>query len=122
MLNQIEREPRRKLLETCSFHFVIFFDEEDRPIGFELADENEAHVLKWKRGDRAKYFGVRNSGKGYGNHDRIYVNGAFRPEAVLAELEQKGKNIRPEVMAVLREGIEAYVLPDYLKATERSQS
>lgn len=105
MLGQNAREPGRKLLETRSFHFTIFVDERDEITGFDLADRDEDHVLKWRRGRRPVYYRVANRGKGYHNHNDVLLNGRFSPAEVVAELDSLGSNIRREVKAVLLEGI-----------------
>jgi hypothetical protein len=108
MLGQHANEPRRKLLETRSFHFVLFLDDRDQIAGFELTDEDERHLFRWRRGRRPQFYGVQNVGKGYHNHDEVLINGAFQAGPVIAEVTRAGHNIRPEVRDVLLEGVRAY--------------
>src|SRR3954466_10933124 len=58
MLGQNPDEPSRKLLETESFHFTVFIDASNEICGFDLADEHEAHLLKWQRGKSPRYYRV----------------------------------------------------------------
>lgn len=108
MIRQNAGDFSRKLLETRSCHFVIFFDEEGGIVGFDLEDRNSVHLFQWRRGRGAKFYGVANVGRGYDNHDEVHVNGRFASAEVIAELKMFGQNIRSEVRDVLTEGINAY--------------
>lgn len=108
MIRQNSGDFSRKLLETCSCHFVIFFDEEGSIVGFDLEDRNSVHLFEWRRGRGAKFYGVANVGAGYHNRDEVHVNGHFASAEVIAELNICGQNIRSEVRDVLTEGINAY--------------
>lgn len=107
MLGQNANEPARKLLETEAFHFTIYFDEQDRIIGFDLTDRDEAHLLKWRRGRLPIYYGVTNEGRGYHNRNEVFLDGKFASAAVEAELNGPGRNLQRHVRAVLLEGIHA---------------
>ncbi len=107
MIGQNAKDPGRKLLETRSYHFTIFVDEQEQIFGFDLTDRDEDHLLRWRRGRPPVFYGIANVGKGYHNRNEVYVNGSFSPAAVAAELESHGQNIRSEVRAVLLEGINA---------------
>ena len=108
MIRQNENEPRRKLLETAAFHFVVFVDGEERIVGFDLEDREGDHFFQWRKGRRPEFYRVQNFGKGYHNHDQVFVNGRFVSDEVIAELKTHGHNIRSEVRDVLLEGINAY--------------
>ncbi len=105
MIAQNAKDPSRKLLETQSYHFTLFFDDNQKIIGFDLTDRDEAHLLKWRSDRPPVYYGVANVGKGYNNHHTVFINGRFAAAPVMAELESRGQNIRREVRAVLRDGI-----------------
>jgi hypothetical protein len=108
MIRQNLGDVSRKLLETRSYHFVVFLNSEHEIDGFELTDRDETHMLKWKRGKASYYYSVKNVGRGYANHDQILKNGVFDPNPVIEELSSIGKNIRSDVLPTLLEGIAAY--------------
>jgi len=108
MIRQNANEPKRKLLETRSFHFTVFLDENVRIVGFDMEDRNATHLLQWRRGRKPRFYGVANVGKGYQNRDEVYENGAFNSTDAVAELKSFGGNIRSEVCDVLLTGISDY--------------
>lgn len=108
MIRQNTGDSRRKLLETKSLHFVIFFDDDNRIVGFDLEDYDYTHLYQWRRGKRPEFYGVANIGKSYHNRDEVFLNGRFPAAEVAAELGACGQNIRGEVCAVLLEGINAH--------------
>ena len=108
MIWQHANEPNRKLIETRSWHFTVFINESEEICGFELADADQSHLLKWWRGERPVFYRVENIGKGYHNRDELRLNGDFQADGVIAELVHAGGNIRPHVRKVLLDGISAY--------------
>ncbi len=108
MIRQNINEAGRKLLETESYHFVVFLDDDGSIVGFDLVDRDIEHLFEWRRGKSPKFYGVTNVGKGYHNRDEVYLNDRFDPKKVLAELKQRGGNIRTDVRTVLIEGINSY--------------
>lgn len=112
MSRQNNGDPRRKLLETQSFRFVVFIDDEERIVGFDLEDRDSAHLFQWRQGHQPVFYGVANVGRGYHNRDEVYVNGRFSAAAVATELTACGDNIRRDVRDILLEGINAYISKD----------
>jgi hypothetical protein len=108
LIRQNAGEPRRKLVETTTLHFIIFFDDRNEITGFELSDRNDLHILTWKRGRTASYFGVNNVGTGYANRDEIVVNGVFPQQEVLEEFLQCAGNLKDDVRRILEEGLRSY--------------
>lgn len=108
MIRQNANEPKRKLLESHSLHFVIFLDEHAHIVGFDLEDEDSSHLFQWRRGRRPQFYGVANVGKGCHNRDEVYANGSFDVAGAVAELTARGHNIRDKVREVLIAGLNAY--------------
>ena len=108
MIRQNAGEGHRKLLETRSLHFVVFFDDEYRIVGFDLEDCGYTHLYQWRRGRRPVFYRIANVGQSYHNRDEVYLNGRFPAAQVAAELETCGGNIRDDVRELLLEGINAY--------------
>jgi hypothetical protein len=108
MIRQNDDEEVRKLLETQTFHFIVFMNRDGQITGFDLEDRDFAHLLQWRRGRLSSFYGVANVGKGHHNRDEIYVNGSFDPTDVISELTKFGGNIRNEVRELLLEGIAGY--------------
>jgi hypothetical protein len=108
MIRQNADDHRRKLLETRSFHFVIFLDGRGGIVGFDLEDRDSSHLFQWRKGRRPKFYGVANVGKGYHNRDEVYINGRFTSADAVTELNKYGQNIRSEVRCTLLEGISSY--------------
>lgn len=111
LIRQNHAEPRRKLIETTSLHFLIFFDERNEITGFELSDRDDRHMLTWGLGRPASYFGVENVGRGYANRDEIVINGEFPRDEVLREFTTCSVNLTERTRSLLEEGIRAYCQP-----------
>jgi hypothetical protein len=101
MLSQSSREPRRKLVETRTYHFTLFLDENNTITGFDLTDRDEEHVLKCREGKLPIYYRLSNVERGYHNHNAAFHNGRFAAEPVIADIEARGHNLREEVRAKL---------------------
>lgn len=112
LIRQNHAEPRRKLIETTSLHFIIFFDERNEITGFELSDRDDRHLLTWGVGRPASYFGVKNIGTGYANRDEIVINGEFPQDEVLREFKACSLNLTEHTRRILEEGMRSYCKPD----------
>jgi hypothetical protein len=108
MIWQHANEPNRKLVETRSWHFTVFVDAHEQICGFEVADADESHLLKWRRGEPPVAYAVENIGKGYHNRHELTVEGKFAVADAISELNRVGANIRPQVYTILLEGLSAY--------------
>lgn len=108
LIRQNAGEPRRKLVETTTLHFIVFLDDRNEITGFELSDRNDLHILTWKRGRTASYFGVNNIGRAYANRDEIVINGLFPQEEVLKEFLECSGNLKEGVRLIIEEGLRAY--------------
>jgi hypothetical protein len=108
LIRQNAGEPRRKLVETTTLHFIVFLDDRNEITGFELSDRNDLHILTWKKGRTASYFGVNNVGTGYANRDEIVANGVFPQQEVLEEFLRCASNLTDDVRRTLEEGLRSY--------------
>jgi hypothetical protein len=118
---QVAGEPMRRWYFCHDIDLVVWFDESEMPIAFQLAydKDDDERSISWHRDRGFKHYVVDNGsplGTGF-QTPFLYMDGPFQPnrERVLAEFVRLAGDLPPLVVAFVTEKLQAFNEPTTMK-------
>ena len=113
---QVPGEPRRRWFHSPELDLIVWFDEGDKPIGFQLCYDKARNerALTWREGrgyDHSAVDGGERShtgSPGYKSTPILVADGLFRTDRVLTEFLEASAAVPGDIKSYVSSALERY--------------
>lgn len=101
MVNQHEKDLRRKLLELRLHHITVYFSSALDIVALDIESIRERRMLKWTSAGTLNQYAFENVGHTYSNHDQFTFDRRFDFPALDADIVSSSGNLKPNILEAL---------------------
>lgn len=111
---QVPGEPRRRWFHSPDLDLIVWFDEGDRPIGFQLCYETSRNerAITWREGRGYDHSGVdagdQRGTAGYKSTPILVADGLFDTNRVLREFLEASAQVPEDIRGYVARVLERY--------------